>query len=120
MPVPAVDLSELVSGKPAPERLSTRIIVVNQHAPDGSDQLAGLIAEEATELLRKDPREFADPAINLKRPASLGPITLDTNRSIRWLRQDRLLPDSIRSFLCSRGVMPKPVTDLTDSSVLEL
>src|SRR5580692_2688337 len=37
-PVPAVDLSEMTLGRPASERLSTRIIVVNYPDETGRDQ----------------------------------------------------------------------------------
>src|SRR5689334_16624749 len=50
-PVPAVDLCEVATGRPAAERLSTRIIIVNYRAEDQTEHLLGLIAENATEML---------------------------------------------------------------------
>src|SRR5262245_16763915 len=54
-PVPAIDLSELTCGRPARACLSTRIIVVQHTDQAGRRQLVGLIAERATELLRREP-----------------------------------------------------------------
>src|SRR6266446_2034582 len=52
-PVPAVDLCDLALDRPASQRLSTRIIIVNCQTPDGASHLLGLIAEQATQTLRK-------------------------------------------------------------------
>src|SRR5438105_130585 len=64
-PVAAVDLCELTLGEPARERLSTRIIIVNCQDESGNNHLLGLIAEEATETLRKDPKEFVDTGVTI-------------------------------------------------------
>lgn len=54
--VPVVDLCALEIRRPARRRMSTRIIVVrNPHDEAG---LIGLIAENATEMLRLDPSQF--------------------------------------------------------------
>src|ERR1041385_1930561 len=57
-PLPAIDLCELATGVPASERLSTRIIIVNYRHEDGADHLLGLIAENTTEMLRKNSKDF--------------------------------------------------------------
>src|SRR5438477_12642713 len=57
-PVPAVDLCEMATGAPAGERLSTRIMIVNYRHENGSEPLAGLIAENATEMLRKKTKDW--------------------------------------------------------------
>jgi chemotaxis-related protein WspB len=55
--VPVVDLCALDMRRPARKRLSTRIIVVRH--PHDEAGLIGLIAENATEMLRLDPSQFA-------------------------------------------------------------
>src|SRR5712691_98717 len=64
-PVPAVDLCALTLGEPAKERLSTRIIIVK--LPDGArpGRLVGLIAEHATEMLRKEPTDFVESGVQI-------------------------------------------------------
>src|SRR4051812_11201026 len=56
-PVPAIDLCQLTVNQRAAHRLSTRIIVINSADSRGRHQLLGLIAEHATEMLRKDANE---------------------------------------------------------------
>lgn len=59
-PVPAIDLSDLTFGRPARERLSTRIILIQHTDSSGQPRLLGLIAEHATEMMRREQREFVD------------------------------------------------------------
>src|SRR5437762_4729655 len=56
--VPAIDLCELASGSAAGERLSTRIIIVRFQDADQQERFLGLIAEQVTQMLRKNPAEF--------------------------------------------------------------
>jgi chemotaxis-related protein WspB len=62
--VPVVDLCQLELGRPARRRLSTRIIVT--HLANDESGLVGLIAENATETLRRDPSDFAPFASGLR------------------------------------------------------
>ena len=87
--VPAIDLCELELARPARRRLSTRIIMVR--LPDDGSTLAGLIAENATEMLRCDLKDFA--------PFASGPRGL-----VQRVELGRLLPDHLRTFLCSELV----------------
>ena len=105
-PVPALDLSELALGVPSSERLSTRIIVVNYQAANGSSHLLGLIAEHATEMLRKDPKEFVDPGLKIDAAPYLGPVLIDSRGAIQWLDTQRLLSESTRSLLFSNSPEP--------------
>ena len=84
-PVPAIDLSELTVGEAAAQRLSTRIIVVNYLDAAGRNQLLGLIAEYATELLRKEPNEFVESGVKIGNAQYLGPVLMDgQGRTIQW------------------------------------
>jgi chemotaxis-related protein WspB len=100
-PVPAVDLSELALGKPSSERLSTRIIIVNFEFSDGAKHLLGLIAEQATEMLRKDPREFVEPGLKIEAAPYLGPVYIDAQGAIQWIDTQRLLSEPVRNLLFS-------------------
>ena len=100
-PVPAVDLGALTLGQPASERLSTRIIVVNYPDESGANHLLGLIAEHATETLRKDAEEFVDAGVKLGAAPYLGPILMDGSQAIQWVYEHRLLPESVRGLLFS-------------------
>ena len=102
-PVPAVDLAVLALGRPARECLSTRIILV-QHPDDrGTSRLVGLVAERATEILRRDRNEFSEPGLRIPGAPYLGPVLMDQQGPIHWVEEQRLLPDSMRELLFKSG-----------------
>jgi chemotaxis-related protein WspB len=100
-PVPAVDLCALTLGQPASERFSTRIIIVNYPDDRGISHLLGLIAEHATEMLRKEPNEFMDSGVKLSDAPYLGPILMDSQHPVQWIYEQRLLPERVRDLLFS-------------------
>lgn len=102
-PVPAIDLSEITLGQPAEEKLSTRIIVVNFRESAGTSHLLGLIAEHATEMLRKEPAEFVEPGLKLGAAPYLGPVLIDAQGTVQWIHEQRLLSDSVSKLLFSQA-----------------
>jgi chemotaxis-related protein WspB len=101
-PVPAIDLSALTVGEPAAERLSTRIVVVKYPGVGGRNHLLGLIAEYATELLRKEPQDFVDSGVKIGAAPYLGPVLMDGGgRTIQWLFEQRLLSKPVENLLFS-------------------
>jgi chemotaxis-related protein WspB len=107
-PVPAVDLCELALGRPARALLSTRIIIVNHPDARGALHLLGLIAERATEMLRKDSRDFVDAGFKIGAAPYLGPISMDAHGAIQWVDERRLLSEPVTDLLFS---MPAQLTD---------
>lgn len=97
--VPVVDLSELTLGRPAPARLSTRLIVV--HYPDGrgSTRLLGLIAEHVTDTMRREAPDFQPSGIGRDDAVCAGRVTSDSRGFIQWLDVTTLLPPSLRDVL---------------------
>ena len=98
-PVPAIDLSHLVLGRPAPRRLSTRVILA--HYPDaaGNERLIGLIAERATETMRREPSEFVRAGVDNDATPYLGPVVTDARGLIQWIDIATLLPAPVRDTL---------------------
>jgi chemotaxis-related protein WspB len=92
--VPVVDLSELALGEPARPHISTRLILVHY-----GEHLLGLIAEQATETMRRDAGSFADSGLASDAAPYLGPVTHDEGRMIRWIEVQKLLPTAISSVL---------------------
>ena len=92
--VPVVDLSELMLGEPARPHISTRLILVHY-----GEHLLGLIAEQATETMRRDAGSFADSGLASDAAPYLGPVTHDGGRLIRWIEVQKLLPTAISSVL---------------------
>ncbi len=100
-PVPAVDLSQLALDQPARERLSTRIIVVNYPNGTGKNLLLGLIAEHATEIIRRESKDFVDSGVKVGTAPYLGPVLMDGTGAIQWIHEQRLLPEKVRDVLFS-------------------
>ena len=98
-PVPVLDLSELALGRPARARLSTRLLLV--HYPDGTGarRLLGLIAEKATETLRREPGDFVASGVRSDGAPYLGPVAHDARGLIQWVEVDKLLPASVSEVL---------------------
>src|SRR5258706_3585471 len=98
-PVAALDLSEITVGRPAEERLSTRIVILNYPSPNGGSHLVGLIAEHATGMLRKDLSDFKPSGIQLASAPFLGPVLMDSQGVVQLIREEYLVPDAVRQIL---------------------
>ena len=98
-PVPVIDLSALTMGRPAVRRLNTRIVLV--HYPDerGTVRLLGLIAEKASETIRRDPGDFASSGVASTGTPYLGPVASDARGLLQWIDAETLLPTSVRDAL---------------------
>ena len=98
-PVPALDLCSLTLGRPATEHLSTRIIIVNYGNTPDDEQLVGLIAERATETIRRDPNEFSEPGVRLSTAPFLGPVLTDEHGVVQLISTQKLLQENLRGLL---------------------
>jgi chemotaxis-related protein WspB len=98
-PVPVIDLSELTLGRTARAQLSTRIILV--HYPDGrgGTHFLGLIAEDATELIRRTPAEFMPSGVSNGATPYLGPVAPASGGLVQLVEVERLLPAAVRDML---------------------
>jgi chemotaxis-related protein WspB len=84
--VPAVDLCALELGVPARDRMSTRIIITQVADAQGVERPLGLIVENATDILRCEPEDFA--------PFATGPRGLVERAEV-----DALVPEVLRFAL---------------------
>jgi len=82
--VPVVDLCALELGRPARQRLSTRLMVCR--LGQAYKALVGLIVENATETLRCDPTDFT--------PFTMGPRGL-----VQRVELETLLPAEVQAFV---------------------
>jgi chemotaxis-related protein WspB len=98
-PVPALDLCALTLGRPAVEHLSTRILIVNYNPGPGPEQLVGLIAERATETIRRDPKEFVSATGQVAAPPFLGPMLTDEHGVIQLINPEKILQERIQALL---------------------
>ena len=98
-PVPAIDLNELTLGHAAAQCLSTRIIIINYPDESGKLHPLGLIAERATEIIRRDASEFTQTGLKFGDTPYLGPVLMDESGVIQWVHDQRLLSDKARDTL---------------------
>jgi chemotaxis-related protein WspB len=99
LPVPAVDLSEVIVGRAAQRRLNTRIVMLNYPGADNVPHALGLIAERATATVRLDPARFKESGVLTGETAYLGPVARDAQGLIQWLTVPQLLPPAVRNVL---------------------
>ena len=103
-PAPLIDLGQLALGRPARQRLSTRIILVNYPDQEGATQLLGLLAERATEIMRRDPADFVASGIGNDAALYLGPVAADAQGLVQWIQVEKLLTPSVRDRLFKQPV----------------
>ncbi|HEU0039709.1 MAG TPA: chemotaxis protein CheW [Verrucomicrobiae bacterium] len=97
--IPALDLCDLTFGRPARERMSTRIIIVNYSEAPGHHQWLGLIAERATEMMQRDVRDFVEAGVKPTAAPFLGPVLIDARGIIQLLHAQKLLTENVRELL---------------------
>lgn len=98
-PIPVIDLAELMLGRPARARLSTRLVVVHHSDEDGRERLVGLIAERATEVMRRPERDFVASGVAIDQTPYLGPIATDARGIVQLVDVSTLLPPAICDVL---------------------
>ena len=98
-PVPVIDLSLLALGQPALRRLNTRIILVHYVGDNNAKHLLGLIAERATETLRRERADFETTGVTNDAAPYLGPVTTDARGLVQWIDAKQLLPASVQDLL---------------------
>lgn len=99
LPIPAVDLSELIVERAAARRLSTRMLVVNYPGNAAAPHALGLIAEKATSTVRLDPAMFHEVGVAIGATPYLGPVARDAQGLIQRLTLPKLLPPHVRNVL---------------------
>ena len=98
-PVPVVDLSQLLLGRPAAHRLSTRLLICSYVDAQGAPQSVGLVAEKATEIMRRDGATFVASGIRNRRAPYLGDVVGDARGLVQRLDVQTILPTHIRELL---------------------
>lgn len=97
--VPVVDLSALALGRPAAQRISTRVLMVKYPVPRGGMRLLGLIAEKATETTERRAEDFKPTGVASESTRYLGPVAHDPRGLIQRIEIDALLTPALRAAL---------------------
>jgi chemotaxis-related protein WspB len=98
-PVPAIDLSELIVGRPAEHRLTTRIVLIRTTTPQ---RLLGLITERVTETMRLDAAQFNPFGVDSRGAPFLGGVAHNGHGFIQQILTDELLAAPVRDALHER------------------
>lgn len=97
--VPLIDLAELALGKPSRQWMSTRIILVKYRGEAGETHVLGLLAEQATETLRRNDEEFTDAGLAVTDTPYLGNVTTDAEGIVQRIEIQNLLSEDVRDQL---------------------
>jgi chemotaxis-related protein WspB len=97
-PVPVIDLSIILANRPAHRRFNTRIVMVRATTAADS-RLIALVAERATETMRREPTDFRDPGVKSASPPDVWPVALDPEGPVYCMEVSRLLPESLAGSL---------------------
>jgi chemotaxis-related protein WspB len=98
-PIPVIDLRQLTLGRPAARRLSTRLILVHYPDANGTTRMLGLIAEKATETMRREAADFVPSGVTSEGAPYLGPVATDARGFVQWIDVQTLLTDKVRDLL---------------------
>jgi chemotaxis-related protein WspB len=97
--VPLIDLAELALGKPSRQWMSTRIILVKYGGEPGETHVLGLLAEQATETLRRNEEDFTDAGLAVTDTPYLGNVTTDAEGIVQRIEIQNLLSEGVRDQL---------------------
>lgn len=114
--VPAVDLSDLTLGRPAAEKMSTRIVIVRCSSAESKERYLGLIAEAATGILRVQSEDFGKQGAGIRGLPYLGPLLTDEFGSIQLLYEQHLLSEPVRQRLFGEELPLLPENHLQPAS----
>jgi chemotaxis-related protein WspB len=103
--VPIVDFSEMVLGRQAPPRLSTRILLLRCPGQEGQPCLVGLVAEKATEVMRCEQADFVSAGITNVAAPYLGGIVTRPQGLVQRIELGKLLPAVLGDFVIEQPAL---------------
>jgi chemotaxis-related protein WspB len=89
--LPVIDLSWVILKRPAEQKLSTRILVVNC----AGGRKMGVIAERANATLKRERSDFKETGVVLEGVPYLGPVTRDEHGFVLWVDPDQLASSAL-------------------------
>ncbi len=101
LPVPVIDLCQLVNTQTCKRRMTTRIILLNYKQDNGSQQILGLLAEQVTETVKQDPKSLLSSELSIGEAPWLGDLVKDEQGLLQLINVDGLLPKAGQASLFS-------------------
>ncbi|MGD9386042.1 MAG: chemotaxis protein CheW [Thioalkalispiraceae bacterium] len=99
LPVPVIDLCQLINEQDCSKVLSSRIILINYKAGDGKVHPLGLIAEKVTETLNIAEEHFTSSGISMEGMAYLGGVAKNNGSMVQYIEIDELLSNELQTML---------------------
>lgn len=99
---PAIDLTQLILGRPAHRRLSTRLIIVPHALSYGGQALVGLVAEHVTSVRRLQVEGAQLTSMAIPGAPHLGGVVADSGEMIQLVRVEELIPTELEPLLFSQ------------------
>ena len=96
--IPVVDLSKLLSGKRSKSRLSTRIVLIDYSHGD-KHETVGLVAENATEVVKLSEDDFSPNIVDSESMPYLGAIANDGEGMLQKIDINGLIDFKVRDYL---------------------
>ncbi len=87
-PIPVIDFSMIIAGRPSKNNIDTRIILL-KNPSEGQVKNLGLIAEKTNETIDIDPQSFIDSGIQIKNLAFFEGFYNLGNESIQRVNMER-------------------------------
>ena len=100
-PVPVIDITLMLSGRPSAEHLSSRIILVKYPGNGESKNVLGVLAEHVTGTATRDAGEFAVSGIDTPEMPCLGKISVGGKTMLQIVKIDDLLTEGLKAMLFS-------------------
>jgi chemotaxis-related protein WspB len=100
--VPALDLTEILTGRPAERRLSTRLVIVGYPWPSGARPL-GVIAERCTAVVRRPRESFVTAELSDPETPFLGAVATSADGLLQLVDVASLVPPPMRERLFAGG-----------------
>jgi len=97
--VPVLDLSQMLTGAPAAQRYSTRIVIVTYRGPGGSDHLLGLLAERLDHGADQSRGRLTGSGISTPEMPFLGKLTTTEDTVVQLMTVNHLVADDLRDRL---------------------
>jgi chemotaxis-related protein WspB len=96
--IPAIDLTQLIGGRPSRPVLSTRLVLAH-YRPGGDDCIVGLIAERAVETVNCAESDFTAPGIQVPDAPYLGRTAILNGRIVQQTSVEEAVGEEARALL---------------------
>ena len=102
--VPVIDVVQLLGGRPALPRLSTRIIIFVLAGPKKAHNKVGLLVEKVTELVKLDETRFSTMTSQIRETPGLDALINDESGVLYRVQAEKLLCGHVSGALICDGL----------------